>query len=191
MMDRDLGSQDRRGCTRVPISEFVELHAAECPGGARALAVNLSASGLAVTHVVVGSVGERIQCKLPFTPREPLAMDCRVVWVREASAQQEAAMGLHFEDLTETRRDRLKTYITRLAAQTGETELAIDPFCESGTWTPEALPAIDDDVSFARTNPDPGTVSVKRPTRHPLRWGIYFAAALAVAAAVVLFLLAI
>lgn len=190
MMDGELSNEDRRSCARVPISEFVELQIPESPTAARALAVNLSASGLAVSHVVFGSVGQRIQCKLPFTPREPLAMDCRVVWVREASADQDAAMGLHFEDLTETRRDRLVTYLARLAPHTGETELAIDPFCESGTWTPEALPAVDDAGSIEQTQPDPGTVSIKRAMRHPLRWGIYFAAALAIGA-LVLFLLAI
>lgn len=143
-MDTSQGASERRGEPRVPINEFVELNKLGLQSPAKALVMDMSASGLAVAHCLLGDVGERLRCRMLFTPHEPIAVDCRVVWTRQATDDDPAAMGLCFEDFTETRRMQLRRYLNRVSGQRETSRLVIDPFCESGSWTPEELPEMSD-----------------------------------------------
>ena len=134
-----VGSEtQRRRQVRVVLSEPVAL---SWNGGSPPLpatALNLSAGGLFVAGCPPRAVGERITCKLLFTPHEPLALTCRVAWVQgDPHAGRPSGMGLQFEELTAALRETIELLVNRLRTRTepsGLTALAIDPFCESGTW---------------------------------------------------------
>jgi hypothetical protein len=139
---------ERRASERIPIHEFVEITSEPVDEPIRALALNLSDTGLAVVHCLAGAVGDRIRCRLLFTPHEPLEILCRVVWLREATAEQSAAMGLRFEELPAESSSRLALFLSRLRTHSEPGTLAsvpIDPFCEPGTWRDDhALDTFDE-----------------------------------------------
>lgn len=134
---------DRRTAPRVPIGEFVELSRGDTSDQAKAFASNLSRGGIGIAHCVLGEVGDRLDCRLLFTPREPLTIGCRIAWVSHATEKVPGGMGLEFEDLSETRAAQLDRLILRIGSASDEATpiagLPIDPFCESGTWSPEAV----------------------------------------------------
>lgn len=147
---------ERRSSPRAPINEFVELDRDHLDDSARALALNVSNSGMAVAHCLLGQVGDHVNCRMLFTPHEPLRLGCRIVWVREATDEQPAAMGLCFEDITETRVGKLDTLVARIrgrAEATPLTGIPIDPFCEPGTWREDEGSDTFDDLSSRGSRP--------------------------------------
>ncbi|MBK8480632.1 MAG: PilZ domain-containing protein [Proteobacteria bacterium] len=133
---------ERRRQLRVLLSEPVALNWSAGAPALPATALNLSVGGLFVAGCAPHAVGERVTCRLLFTPREPLAVPCRVAWVQAAQdAGRPTGMGLQFEDLSAAVRTAVDTLVNRLRTRTepsGLSALAIDPFCESGTWSPGA-----------------------------------------------------
>jgi Tfp pilus assembly protein PilZ len=138
-VDGILAGRDRRIRPRVPISEPVELKLEDWSVGALATALNLSSGGLFVSGCPLADVGEHVNCRLLFTPREPIAVDCRVAWVRQSAGDEgPPGMGLQFENVSAMRDRQLRTLVARLQGQPTGEQVAIDPFCESGTWSPNS-----------------------------------------------------
>lgn len=143
-MDGDRGGgwasqSDRRVTDRVPLEGRVRLRPEDAWGleAEPATALNISSTGLFVVSDQPVSVGERLHCELSFLPRQPLDVSCRVVWVRSSDESGgPPGMGLAFEDLTDTRSERIETLMRRLRRDSSSTFLALDPFAESGTWAP-------------------------------------------------------
>ena len=133
---------DRRAHPRIEVQRPIELWRDDEPSPSTAIAVNLSQTGIFVAGCRMANVGDQITCRLLFAPREPIEVACRVVWVRNAPLLDEPpGMGLLFEDVTETSSERLEQLVERLNSVTSTDSVAIDPFCESGTWARDAIPS--------------------------------------------------
>ncbi|PID38806.1 MAG: hypothetical protein CSB49_03595 [Proteobacteria bacterium] len=145
----------RRGATRVRLCEPVRLRGEGRLTHSRALAINLSSTGLFVAADEPVEVGERVRCELSFLPKSPIDVACRVVWVRDdtcvspdqreglsfPSSRKERlkGMGLMFEDLTPTKAERIEHALSRLQRDTTDPFPTVDLFAESGTWAPADL----------------------------------------------------
>lgn len=130
---------DRRITDRVALEGRVRLRPEDAWGleAEAATALNISSTGLFVASDQPSRVGERLLCELSFLPRRPLDVNCRVVWVRSSDESGgPPGMGLAFEDLTDTRSERIETLLRRMRQDSSSTFLPVDPFAESGTWAP-------------------------------------------------------
>ncbi len=144
MADGKSNSDDeRRVDDRVGLCEPVHLRGLGASTRIQGFAMNLSSTGAFVAAAdaeKLGDVGDKVRCELSFTPRNPVDLSCRVVWVRHVGESGgPAGIGLAFEDLTTSRSKRLDTLIGRLRHDTTSTLLDVDPFAESGTWAPPDL----------------------------------------------------
>jgi uncharacterized protein (TIGR02266 family) len=139
------GTQDprnRRRAERVRLCEPVRLRGEGRLSHSRALAINLSSTGLFVAADQPVDVGERLRCELSFLPRSPIDVACRVVWVRSSQEGDHGptGMGLAFEDLTGSRSERIEQLLSRLQRPAAAARFpAVDPFAESGTWAPAEI----------------------------------------------------
>lgn len=173
LQDSDMldAGNERRRQLRVLLSEPVALNWNGGSPPTPATALNLSVGGLFVSGCAPRAVGERVTCRLLFTPREPLAVACRVAWVQpDPDGGRPSGMGLQFEELTAALRGAINTLVTRLRTRTepsGLSALAIDPFCESGTWSPgEAGDGLDGHMFLpAMTSPGARAAAARRERR--------------------------
>ncbi|MCB9554553.1 MAG: PilZ domain-containing protein [Deltaproteobacteria bacterium] len=118
---------DRRSAPRVACDQPVLLSASD-RSYRQLVATDLSTSGMRVCGTF-GRIGERIGCQLRRVPREPISLDCRVVWISRTER-----MGLKFEAVSVIARQRLVRLVHSLGSFSDVDSPAIDPFAEDGSW---------------------------------------------------------
>jgi len=123
---------ERRRARRVRFSRPIRVAAQQT--SRIGVTVDLSRSGLRITHASDLEVGQRTRCAIALGSREPeLQVPCRVVWVDKKAK----AAGLAFDDVTDGTHRRLETLISRLEHRHWNGTPIDSNNCESGTWAPD------------------------------------------------------
>lgn len=133
-----MADSERRDRPRVEVRKVVKIRHPEGDVEEVGIAHDISAHGVRVKDCRVVPIGQRVDCNILFSPRQPIDVACRVVWAGEPDEEGFGEMGLSFEDVTEGREGRIAELVERLGSGKGALPPR-DVFAESGTWNADEL----------------------------------------------------